>query len=716
MSSFGVAVLATLGHLPLLGPPAGLLDDYNFCQDEGYQLSPDDQAWCGLVERPHETCPALPQACENEPAPPVSGGGSCPLGPRTGDGSGEGTGNGNGNGTSGGGPGGSGRGDNGGSGSGPSGGKPGGREGAGDAPSGGGPAGAGNGPGGPGEPGGPPSGERPAPPEPPDEPVTLPSAMSGFAKVLFFLLLAAGAAWLVWTLLKNRVKDAEEVEEEEDVAKPDAPAASPAARRIVETDVQRLLRLAREAAGRGDFDGGIAHAYAASLRRLEGDGLIEIHSSRTNGDYLRALRPSPALASQLAAITREVERVQFGAAAPTVSLFEEVMARVVPLATRVVLLLLLVGFCGCAPGSRSGDGEPGGGVVPLEGPSGMGAVLALFAGEGIEAKVRFAPLDQVDGSIDALVVFPGGAPDDLEPLLAWVRKGGLLLLAGELPGDPRLGLRSVQTGSAGTELSATGWRPFDFEGMALRVPAGPAVAVSGPLVSPNRPVLVRQGTGDVYAMHADLGDGQVVVFADERLWSNVALSVGDNADALLAMLDGRDRVELCGSWGGSGAATPLESVHNARLTPLIAQLLLLLLLFMVWRGAAFGRLRDPRQVSRRSFSDHVRAVGMQYARGQASQHALGVYASWALERLRDRIPRGRQHDLEGLAAEIAARTGRPEQRVVETLREAAAVTMGHGPASYRGGGVAPTTAKDQVKLIHRLGDLVSALHAPRGSS
>src|SRR5690606_19665749 len=81
----------------------------------------------------------------------------------------------------------------------------------------------------------------------------------------------------------------------------------------VETDVDRLLARAHAAANSGNFEQAMADAYAALLRHLDGNGLIELHHSRTNGEYARHLRTHPELQSALKASAREVESVQFGA-------------------------------------------------------------------------------------------------------------------------------------------------------------------------------------------------------------------------------------------------------------------------------------------------------------------------------------------------------------------------------------------------------------------
>ena len=69
---------------------------------------------------------------------------------------------------------------------------------------------------------------------------------------------------------------------------------------------------ANSAAAHGDFARAVDDTYAALLRRLDGDGLIEIHPSRTNGDYVRRLGDRPELRAAVREIVREVEGVQFG--------------------------------------------------------------------------------------------------------------------------------------------------------------------------------------------------------------------------------------------------------------------------------------------------------------------------------------------------------------------------------------------------------------------
>jgi hypothetical protein len=122
-------------------------------------------------------------------------------------------------------------------------------------------------------------------------------------------------------------------------------------------------------------------------------------------------------------------------------------------------------------------------------------------------------------------------------------------------------------------------------------------------------------------------------------------------------------------------------MRKARLTPVIAQLLALALLFLVWKGAHFGLPRDPPARNRRAFADHVRALGTIYARAKASEHALGNFSAWAIERLRERFYRGTRSGLSPLAEAIAARTGRSENEVLRVLVEAQSARESSGPPS-----------------------------------
>ncbi len=718
------ALVAALIGAPSAGPSgAEILGDprYGFCHDDDYLLDRWEHRWCPLVGEHNEACPGLPGDCKRKarrtdrssPPPGCSAGGSGEpdgAGRRSG-GSSDGAGDAAGTGP-------------------PSGGSPGdsaGRDGSSRSGS------SGDTDGRPRPQPGDGDGQRASPP-PRDPPaprtITLPSGVSGFAQLTFFLLLAVGLGLLVWVIVRARLAG----RDEDDLEAPPGDEASaepaPGALRIVETDVERLLSKARQAAGRGDYEQAIADAYAAMLRRLEGDGLIDVHASRTNADYLRALRKRPELAAPVRAIVQDVERVQFGATAASPSLFESLLARVLPLTARSVLLLVFALAATLVCPAAAWAGDLGGSSTA---PSGSRGVVELLRQRDIEVSYRIEELSNFAEDLGVLVILPGGGPKDgnWDSVLQWVKKGGTLVLAGELPSDERVGIRYRSDPSGSRRLTGA-WR-FEnaLEQLDLQVPPGGAIVVD-PEGLEALPMLVRVGGSEsLYGVHGRLGRGQIMALADEHLFTNIALALGDNGEAVVRILTGHGPVQICTSWTGAAASSPFESVHRAKLTPLIAQLLLLLALFFLWKGIAFGQLRDPAEKTRRRFADHVRAVGLQYARARASAHALGAYARWALERLRERVPRGRQSDLDELADKLSVRSGWRAEEIAALLRHAqAASDAGSGaslrPSSLRAG-LEPSAqalrlmepkqqhSQQHVELMQRLAELVAAL-GRRGES
>jgi hypothetical protein len=161
------------------------------------------------------------------------------------------------------------------------------------------------------------------------------------------------------------------------------------------------------------------------------------------------------------------------------------------------------------------------------------------------------------------------------------------------------------------------------------------------------------------------------VLADDRLFTNASLLVGDNARLLVELvLTGGRRVEIGGELTGLVSTNPISSVQRGRLAPVLLQLLLLIVLFFVYKGAHFGRPVDPVVSRRRAFAEHARAIGLQYARGRAARHALAVYGGYALERMRERLRLSSGKGLGAVAEEVAARSGRPLGEVMRVLLEA----------------------------------------------
>ncbi|HEY0133042.1 MAG TPA: DUF4350 domain-containing protein [Nannocystis sp.] len=544
--------------------------------------------------------------------------------------------------------------------------------------------------------------------------------LGGLGYILFWVILGGGVLALVLAVVSNssRYKPEDEVP----TSPPDTDAvpapARPGAQDQLVRDVGSLLEQARAAASAGDYGRAIQRVHAALLHRLDHDGLIRVAPFRTNGDYVRDLAPQPDLRGSVRQIVRDVEQVQFGTAPADASLYERVLKRVVPIATRrgdtLVLLLAACSLFSCDPDNS----------YPFDrSPSGASAVIELGAAYDLEIKFRSTALADLDRSepldVDRgrTLVLLHDAPDptasEWDRLLDWADNGHHLVLAG-LPPPSELNLH-IETGASGHVL-----RVSDGFDLGETDPLDLLTADDARLVRDNTDgtPLLEHADGELYAVQYERGyrGGDITVFADDRLFTNGGLMLRDNPEFLVRFLKdlGGKEVELVDGLLDLGADTPAEAIANTRLTPVILQLLALMAILFFWRGVRFGRPHDPPSRSRRHFSEHIEALGTHYARARASRHAVRLYAAWALERLREKTQSTRTPGLYPLAQAIAGRTGDDESRVMETLVEASSLQgdAGDPRIAYSRKAVAGANL-DDLRLMQDLARLVRLVGGPR---
>jgi hypothetical protein len=268
---------------------------------------------------------------------------------------------------------------------------------------------------------------------------------------------------------------------------------------------------------------------------------------------------------------------------------------------------------------------------------------------------------------DGLVLLSGAelGDEDWRAVESWVDKGGRLVLAGlpEKRPDWIGGQTTTVPGPAGHVIATKAFRKDPLD---LPLPPAPPLRMG----SDFKALLVRGKAGPVYAAERAYGEGTVLALADERLFTNGALPFGDNARALVLLLADTPRVQLVGELTGFVSPNPVASVARGRLAPFLVQLMALAAIFYLFRGVAFGRLREPPPVQRRSFVEHVEALGQQYARARAARHVLSSYGHWVIERLRERVALPAGSGLIPLADAVAVRTGKAPGEVMRLLMEA----------------------------------------------
>lgn len=542
-----------------------------------------------------------------------------------------------------------------------------------------------------------------------DDPYTLPP-LGGLGELLFWVILGLGVLFVIVLVVRNSSRNRPDADEPAAPPPDDlgpAPVTNLASEQLVR-DVDALLEQARAAASSGDYGRAIQRAHAALLHRLDHDGLIRVAPFRTNGDYVRDLQTQAELRREVREIVRDVEQVQFGTTPPDMSLYDRVLKRIVPIATRrsaALLALLACNLLSCDTKNYPFDHSP----------SGADPIIRLAKVYDIDITFRTTALGDIDPdepfeetSQGRTLVLLHDAPfptaDEWARLLEWADNGHHLVIAGREPP---------------TDLGISQSSPAPRHGLAV---APDFVDTLGDLdlitpddlyLQPTRDdgkTLLEFAPGFPYAIQYERGysGGDVTVFADDRLFTAASLMLRDNPEFLVRFLRslGTRKVELADGLLDLGADTPAEAILNTHLTPVILQLLALLAVFYFCRGVRFGRPHDPPSRSRRQFAEHVEALGRQYARARASRHAARLYAAWALDRLREKTLLTRTPGVYPLAQALAGRTGDDENRVMETLVEASSLKDATSiPAT--------TATADDLRLMQELARLVRLVGGPR---
>jgi len=550
---------------------------------------------------------------------------------------------------------------------------------------------------------------RVATPEPPRERRSfdgLDMSLVSLFRTLVWVIVIGGLALVVFSLLKRLLAVKDTDDEAESKAEADATeideAAAPATL-AVETDVDRLLARARQAAARGDFAGAVRDAYAALLRKLDRDGLIEVHRSKTNGDYRRSLSHTPVVQAEFASIVRTVESIQFGSEQPSEQVFQSVWQKVLTLAGRSVSIALLLAAAFSSTACDEFDREPMASALGCgETPGGYSVLCELVAAHSTSIKRRIRQIDKIDENVDKIIVLDEALlnGDEWQVIDDWVKAGHTLVLASvsnPLSESLEISLASARCttpAAVDNTVQASYGTPIKLatspHGMALKADTSWVLSACDA-----GPTLVGKAHGE----------GNVLVLPNSQFLTNVSLAAADNA-YFAANVIARDsvNVEVVGEWTGSGSESPLDAMNSAHLTPWLLQLLVVAALLGLWKGPHFGLPRDPVSSKRHAFVEHIQALGLKYARSKASGYVLNHYGAWALSRLFERVLPGARATVSELSAALAESTGRAESDVLKILIAAkSAQDEAHDTA----------TAEEHLKTMRELESLLKAAGGTR---
>jgi hypothetical protein len=496
--------------------------------------------------------------------------------------------------------------------------------------------------------------------------------------------------------------------------------------------------------------------HLAVLRHLDDEGLARFHPSRTNGDYLRAIRGHGELARLFEGVARQTERVRFGdgTADPEALARALAEARALLVARRspsgasglALLLLAAPALDAC----KEPDLAP---AFYSMAPSGMSALVPILEGAGLRAELLRGGLAELPEDTGALVIATSAAggrawPEALELDQALDRSISVVLIddarlapallpvtataASSL--DRVVGLRLAATASVSPCGAYLARLDDPLPAEPLKLPRGRRLLTETSSRSALSPFSVelaplfdfadasgRRATGAALsAVRRDPSGeplpGCLYVFADRDPFTNAALTRRASARFVAGFFaalvpEGRRIVVLQridASTGGGGEAeadepSPARALSASNAAPFLMQGLVTLALFLIFMGAAFGPLRDPPRTEHKAFVEHVEAIGRQYARlGEAGL----AHAATALARLLVMRERERGTTTSGgwsaLAAELAQRHGLPEARVRAALR------LGLGDASELGPSAPDDAAQHGATMLETLSTLLGA--------
>jgi hypothetical protein len=487
-----------------------------------------------------------------------------------------------------------------------------------------------------------------------------PAWLGGIADVAYWAVLSLVLVFLL--LAVRRVLGSAKLEPKAERA-PNLPSPEPARapRRSAEGDVARLLAQAEQAASSSHFEEALAALQAALIHALRISGKLHVSPALTNGDYLRALRPEPALYAPAREVFRAVEAVQFGGAAASLDLYRKLFQRVQPIVLHALSALAL--FFLCFSQSSCGQSFAGGFQSSAEG---LGVFTRIMAEQHTTVRRRVRSLAEIEPEVTSILVVGEQPSEAWSKLLEFASAGGTLIVTGN-SAELEKATQSKYVPdeySGGLEL-APGFEPARLE---LAAETRHALELPAPASAWDRTFALAHRRPYVAARR--YGAGNLFLFGDAEFFSSASLSVGDNAYFVMSLLRAPGEVlELVGPWTGGGSKSTFASLFKAGLGVLLGQLALLALLFAWNGGVSFGTPRDPVAMRRRAFRDHVLALGANYRRARATRFALATYGSWLIERLRDRLSPQQPIGLIDLAGRIATRVGQPEAELVLLLSE-----------------------------------------------
>jgi hypothetical protein len=337
----------------------------------------------------------------------------------------------------------------------------------------------------------------------------------------------------------------------------------------------------------------------------------------------------------------------------------------------IVLGLLVVAAVG---GRRAEEGNP----LDPESPGPLGTKGLVEVLREVGGQVTVSGGQPGSGTDTALLLSDDLTPQRREALLAWVRRGGTLVVA-----DPNSGVtqaKGVGTTSIGL-LDAQLERRCDVAALSdvRRVAAPGGVVFEIPEGGGTRACFPRND--GAWLLVQSLGVGTVVRLGGASVLVNRELGEADNAvllASLLAPVEGTAVQVLRPPLPGGGGAG-LGDLIAPRVRLALWQLVVAFALLALWRARRLGRPVTEPQPVQIPGAELVVAVGNLLQRAKGRGQAAGLLTDDLRRSLAERLGLPASTPADQVADTVAERTGIPRERVLRTLT--------------------PTTPRDEAELV-----------------
>lgn len=452
----------------------------------------------------------------------------------------------------------------------------------------------------------------------------------------------------------------------------------------------------------------LAWLYAAALRNLHDNGALRWHPALSNRAALRLLDRDLPLRAPLRGLVARLEQWRFGGRPPDAADAHAALHAIAPLLKASTVALLALAVAACSP---KGDTT----VV------GRALTWDLLRAHGWEIAGHRLSLREVDGATPTLwvdaevatvhatmlaelrdaacrgghVVLFASHPQSLAPLDgAVVDLAAPPTLAGAFgPMEPSRGppgrqvvlplkyaVSDAPSTAAALQAELANLLP---ESDPLPPSDPPEVPVPACALQRQSVPLLWQDDQPAALRWRATGGGSLVVVADNDLLANAAMTVPDNARALIALAGDtapQHKLALMVPQSAPPATDAADALGAAGMVPFLAQGALVLLIAAWMRAARFGAARAQQADQRRAFTDHIAAVAQLLRARTATHWPAAQVCAYGLDRLQRRLGPA---DLATLAERAAAtRSGGEARTILRLLQKAEALRASPNGADH----------------------------------